>query len=47
VPGDNVELVELNIAAQDYLGVFATMPWRSTSVIVWASLSHKPSSCAI
>ena len=28
-------------------GVFATMPWRSASVMAWTSLSHRPSSCAI
>src|SRR3954451_18533209 len=28
-------------------GVFATMPWRSTSVMAWASLSDRPNSCAI
>ena len=27
--------------------VFATMPGRSTSVMAWTSLSHRPSSCAI
>jgi hypothetical protein len=47
VPGHNVELVELDIPAQDDVGRRRHDAVAQHLGMAWTSLSHKPSSCVI